>query len=332
MSVRTKTVITPSDDTNGLDEHTSNLQLGEGASGFAATNPDHPLSRNFVVSIRASLAELQAKSGKAVWSPSQENLKSIFQQRQFVSLKGTSEMQGDLKQVVIHSVTANNVISTFPVAVGTKMTGVDENTFSSQGAGFSMIIPANQVNNNTTTLQKDDVSIAYNFSKQYPGYTAQNLETNGVHAVPSRRFVLVSDDHPLITAIHENAEQLQAADVQQMPEHMVKVAQPLYETLMPLVKEQVRSQIKVCDMSSTSVKIAPAEFSSWDQVAQKLVSEKSAPVIQRRDRSINSVGANSDEIDLVKAEYATKLSDIEASVYHEPREIHMEISACYNFL
>ena len=132
--------------------------------------------------------------------------------------------------------------------------------------------------------------------------------------------------------LQENAEQLQAADVQQMPEHMVKVAQPLYETLMPLVKEQVRSQIKVCDMSSTSVKIAPAEFSSWDQVAQKLVSEKSAPVIQRRDRSINSVGANSDEIDLVKAEYATKLSDIEASVYHEPREIHMEISACYNFL
>ena len=158
------------------------------------------------------------------------------------------------------------------------------------------------------------------------------METCGVHAVASRRFVLVSADHPLITAIHENAEQLQAADVQQMPEQMVKISQPLYETLMPLVKEQVRAQIKVCDMSSTSVRISPAEFSTWDQVAQKLVSEKSAPVIQRRDRSISAVGSNSDEIDLVKAEYATKLSDIEASVYHEPREIHMEIAATYNFL
>jgi len=117
-----------------------------------------------------------------------------------------------------------------------------------------------------------------------------------------------------------------------MPEQMVKISQPLYETLMPLVKEQVRAQIKVCDMSSTSVRIAPSEFSSWDHVAQKLVAEKSAAMIQRRDRSISAVGHNSDEVDLVKAEYAAKLSEIEADVYHTPREIHMEVCACYNFL
>ena len=173
---------------------------------------------------------------------------------------------------------------------------------------------------------------AYDFAKKYPGYTASNLETNGVHAVPSRRFVLVSADHPLITAIHENAEQLQSADVQQMPEQMVKIAQPLYETLMPLVKEQVKSQIKVCDMSKTTVSLAPAEFGSWEAVAQRIVKERSAPLIQKRDRSIAAVKGSAEDVEMVKAEYATKLADIEADVYHSPNELHMEICACYNFL
>ena len=168
MSVRAQTPASAPDDSGGIDEHTASLTLGEGAVGFSNTNREQPLQRKFAVNFRASLAELQAKSVKAVWSPSQENLKSIFQQRQFVSLKGKSEMQGDLRQVVIHSIAANNVLSTFPVAVGARMTGVDENTFSSQGTGFSLIIPANQANNNTTTLQKDDVSIAYDFSQKYP--------------------------------------------------------------------------------------------------------------------------------------------------------------------
>ena len=178
MSVRAQNqpVKMESDDVSGmLDDNSASLTLGEGAAGFSGASAENPLKRNIVVSVRASLAELSAQSIKATWSPSQENLKSIFQQRQFVSLQGKSEMQGDLRQVVMHSVTANSVKSTFPVAVGAKMTGVDENTFSSQGVGYSMIIAANQHNNNATTLQRDDVSIAYDFAKKYPGYTSDNL-------------------------------------------------------------------------------------------------------------------------------------------------------------
>lgn len=180
----------------------------------------------------------------------------------------------------------------------------------------------------TSTLTRPDTT----HKPTPPDSIAENLATNGVHAVPSRRFVLVSSDHPLITAISENAEQLQAADVQEMPEQMVKIAEPLYNTLMPLVQEQVRAQIKVCDMSQTAVRIAPSEFGSWDAVAQKLVQEQSAPVIQRRDRSIEAVKGNLEDMEMVRAEYATKLSDIEANVYHKPHELHMEVSTCYNFL
>jgi putative heme iron utilization protein len=71
-------------------------------------------------------------------------------------------------------------------------------------------------------------------------------ESNGVHAVPARRFVLVAAQHPLITvrrlathtpnaclltrlpfraqAIQENAGALQTADITQMPEQCVAAA------------------------------------------------------------------------------------------------------------
>ena len=38
-----------------------------------------------------------------------------------------------------------------------------------------------------------------------PGYTAENLDTKGIHEVAARRFCLVAADHPLVSAISENA-------------------------------------------------------------------------------------------------------------------------------
>ena len=67
------------------------------ANSFNTSNPEHPLNRTVVVSIRASLNDLCLKKAAAVWSPSSEATKAILQQRKFVDLAGTAEAQGDLK-------------------------------------------------------------------------------------------------------------------------------------------------------------------------------------------------------------------------------------------
>ena len=40
---------------------------------------------------------------------------------------------GDLKSVVLHDMKATHIKSTFPMALGTRITGVDDKTFSSTG-------------------------------------------------------------------------------------------------------------------------------------------------------------------------------------------------------
>jgi len=37
--------------------------------------------------------------------------------------------------------------------------------------------------NTARTLQKDDVSLAYEFARKFPGYTSQNIAEKGVHEV-----------------------------------------------------------------------------------------------------------------------------------------------------
>ena len=53
--------------------------LGEGNS-FAVAAPDHPLKRNVVVSIKASLNDLCLQKARGTWAPTQEALRNIFQQ------------------------------------------------------------------------------------------------------------------------------------------------------------------------------------------------------------------------------------------------------------
>lgn len=54
-------------------------EFAEG-SGHDIAQPENPLTRNVVVSIRASLNELCLQKQKGTWAPSQEALRSIFQQ------------------------------------------------------------------------------------------------------------------------------------------------------------------------------------------------------------------------------------------------------------
>lgn len=88
----------------------------------------------------------------------------------------------------------SQVSSTFPIALGAKVTGVDNITYASTGEPYSLVVLPKTSSVQPRLLQKDDVSVAYNFANKFPGYTAQNIATKGIHEVSQRRFVLVAAD------------------------------------------------------------------------------------------------------------------------------------------
>jgi len=205
MSVRSEKIASPANEVMStiLAAQSTDSALGE-ANGYNVASPENPLTRTVVVSIKASLNDMCLQKSRATWAPSQEALRSIYQQRKFTSLDGAAEQLGDLKSIVLHSMKLNHVKSTFPMSLGAKITGVDDATFSSTGEAFSTIVLPNAESTREKNLQSDDVSLAYEFAKKFPGYTASNLSEKGVHEVSQRRFVLVSADHPSAHSNYSN--------------------------------------------------------------------------------------------------------------------------------
>ena len=165
MSVRSEATATATGTQNMTDlsaalaEATpAEAHLGEGQS-YSVNTPENPLRRQVVVSVRASLNDLCLQKSKGTWSPSPEALKSIFQQKRFTSLDGSAEHMGDLKSMVLHDMSVTHVKSTFPMALGAKISGVDDSTFSSTGEAFSTIVLPHTDQAVNKKLQADDVSL-----------------------------------------------------------------------------------------------------------------------------------------------------------------------------
>lgn len=138
-------------------------------SSMRTTHPDEPMIRTLNVSIRGNLSEMTSNPSLSVWQPTQEALAAMFQKAKYTNLKGGMENKGDLKSVILHSVAVKAVQSDFPFAIGAKITGVDESTFTRSGKAFSAVFMPKEASHSHRVLQKDNVEVAYDFANRYPG-------------------------------------------------------------------------------------------------------------------------------------------------------------------
>ena len=155
-------------------EAAAETALAEGNS-YNVASPDRPLTRTVVVSIKSTLNDLCLQRQRGTWSPSAEALRGIFQNRRFTDLSGAAESQGDLSSIVLHSMKLKHSRSSFPIALGVKATGVDDATYSSTGDAYSTILLPESESARERELQSDDVSLAYEFAKKFPGVCAQRF-------------------------------------------------------------------------------------------------------------------------------------------------------------
>ena len=68
-------------------------------------------------------------------------------------------LQGDLKSIVLHKLELSAQKSSFPTALGLRVTGVDDSTFSVTGDAYSAISMPNADTHVSRVLQEDDTSL-----------------------------------------------------------------------------------------------------------------------------------------------------------------------------
>lgn len=114
-----------------------------------------------------------------------------------------------------------------------------------------------------------------------------------------------------------------------MPEGLVKISQGLYENILPLVKTQVASQIKVRDFSRASVSIQPAEHASWSEARAEMMTEAKRSIKAQMQAEI--AGAADEEAQAkIRAAFDVRQAQIETNLDHEPMELHLSLGLAYN--
>ena len=98
-----------------------------------------------------------------------------------------------------------------------------------------------------------------------------------------------------------------------------------------MVKTQVESQIKVRDLSHTSVSISPADYSSWSEARSELMSEAKASLKARVEAEIAAAASDAD-MHALKAKFAAEERMLEHDVDHKVHTFSTSIDIAYNFL
>lgn len=88
----------------------------------------------------------------------------------------------------------------------------------------------------------------------------------------------------------------------------------LYESILPLVKSQVESQIKVRDFSRATVSISPAEFGSWADARAELLTEAKRPLKAQLEAEM-AAAANEGETRKIRAAFDQRERAIEVCTY-----------------
>lgn len=112
---------------------------------------------------------------------------------------------------------------------------------------------------------------------------------------------------------------------------LVKIGTELYQTVMPIVTQQVASQIRVRDLSATKVTISPSESTSWAEARNELVTQAKEAL---RSELETSLAASRGEVEMeqLRKTFHKREALIESSIDNTVHTFHTTLAVTYNFL
>ena len=113
------------------------------------------------------------------------------------------------------------------------------------------------------------------------------------------------------------------------PESMFFVRR--YKTILPMVKQQVESQIKVRDLSNAKLSIEPADSTSWSDVRTDLIAESKNKL--RAELELELAAAPSEAgVEALRSAFSVRERRLEHDVDSKIHTFSATVDVEYNFL
>lgn len=176
-----------------------------------------------------------------------------------------------LRTALIHELKLLQDRSTFPVPLGVSINCVPPHEMTDLGERFAYtVLPHAQSSVGQTVYQCDMGSEdGLQWRKDYPKWTAANLETEGVLNVENNPWVFVHETHPVIALLRHNAG-LIGCKIDEQPkidQEWYKVTRQVLSACCQTLRSKVLSKVTSHDLNLFQVQLKRLNTESWDDVS-----------------------------------------------------------------
>ena len=247
-------------------------ELSVPSTDSVRTGEQYLVTRRFNVNIRGSMHQF-AGSGQeaATWSPINGKVGEVFGVSDIFEVTpdiGTTAAV--LANSVLHKVTVLETKNEFPLNLGMTINCIPSEETTKTGHKYALTTISNTHQPNPTVVFEAEASTSegIEWRTKYPQYNAANLETEGVLQVNGQSYIFVSQHHPVVALLHQNAEHLNADISQQqlIDGEWYKITRQVMSTCCATLRSQVLSKVSSRDLNNFSVQIHRIGNKEWNDI------------------------------------------------------------------
>lgn len=175
-----------------------------------------------------------------------------------------------LRTAMIHELKLLQDSSTFPVPLGVTINCVPSNEMTDLGERFAYTVLPSMQNTVGQTIYQCDVGSeeGQQWRKDYPKWTAANLENEGVLHVDNNPWVFVHENHPVVALLRHNSS-LIGCKIDEQPkidQEWYKVARQVLSACCQTLRTKVLSKVTSHDLNLFQVQIKRLNAETWDDM------------------------------------------------------------------
>ena len=237
------------------------------------------MERTLHINITNSLGNLAlAGPHGGVWKPVDGLQTKLFANLES-DVTDASAATTQLNCAVIHKVTLLEHQSTFPVPLGVEINCIPSREVTELGQKFAYTVLPNCINSNQHVVYEAEMlnDEMYAWHKEFPTYTASNLDTEGVIPVNNQPFVFIDCNHPVVSLLRHNSH-LIGCDIdsqKKIENQYFKISRQVLQCCCDTLRRKVLSKVTSHDLNTLSLQIHRINADGWEDLQDGTIAMRS---------------------------------------------------------
>jgi hypothetical protein len=237
----------------------------------AKPNPgqQYLITRRFTANIRGSLHQFSsAGNDAATWSPQAGKIGDVFGISEiFETGADVSATTAVLQNAVLHKVTVLEQKNDFPVSLGVSISSIPSDEVTKTGHKYAITAMSQSYNPTPCVVfsAEEASGEGIEWRNKYPTYNSSNLEGHGVLEVQGQAYVFVSQNHPVVELLANNAEILNAQikDQPLIDGEWYKITRQVMSQCCGILRNKVLNKVSTRDLNNFSIQIHRLGHRDW---------------------------------------------------------------------